>query len=82
MFAISVVSIPMLLDRGTDTVSAVATSVRVLAANPLAMFVWACLIAAIIGISLLTGFFALLVTAPLIGHATWHAYRATVEPAH
>lgn len=80
VFAVSVVSIPMLLDRGGDAVSAVFTSVRVLAANPVAMLVWAALIALIIGLSLLTGFFALLITAPLIGHATWHAYRATVDP--
>jgi uncharacterized membrane protein len=79
VFAVSVVSIPMLLDRGGDAVSAVFTSVRVLAANPVAMLVWAALITLIIGLSLLTGFFALLITAPLIGHATWHAYRATVD---
>lgn len=80
VFAVSVVSIPMLLDRGGDTLSAVFTSARVLADNPVPMLVWAGLIAVIIGASLLTGFYALLITAPLVGHATWHAYRATVEP--
>lgn len=79
VFAISVVSIPMLLDRSTDTISAVLTSVRVLILNPKAMMLWAFLIATIIGLSLLAGLLGLLVTAPLIGHATWHAYRAMVS---
>lgn len=78
VFAVSVVAVPMMLDRGTDPVGAVVTSVRSLARNPLAMAVWAALIVAIIGLSLALWFLPLLVTAPLVGHATWHAYRATV----
>ena len=79
VFAISAVSMPMLLDRRSDTVSAIVTSVRALLTNPKAMFVWALIIAAFIGMSLIAGLIGLLITAPLIGHATWHAYRAIVE---
>jgi uncharacterized membrane protein len=78
VFAVSVVSVPMMLDRGTDTIVAALTSVRALFANPLALLVWALLIVLIIGAGLATFFLGLVVAAPLIGHATWHAYRALV----
>ena len=74
VFAISVVSVPMMLDRDSDTMMAIFTSVRALWANPVPVYLWAALIVAIIGASLLTGMVALLITAPLVGHATWHAY--------
>jgi uncharacterized membrane protein len=74
VFAISVVSVPMLLDRNSDTMMSIFASVRALWLNPLPVYLWAFLIVIIIGASLLSGMVALLVTAPLIGHATWHAY--------
>ena len=75
VFAISVVSAPMILDRESDTISAIFASVRCLFASPGPLALWAAMIVLIIGASLLLGFLPLLVTAPLIGHATWHAYR-------
>jgi len=78
VFAVSVVSVPMMLDRGTDPVVAALTSVRALLANPLPLAVWALLIVLIIGAGFATFFIGLVVAAPLIGHATWHAYRALV----
>lgn len=78
VFAISVVSVPMMLDRDSDTMMAVFTSVRALWTNPLPLYLWAALIVAIIGASLVSGMVGLVVTAPLIGHATWHAYRDLV----
>jgi uncharacterized membrane protein len=78
VFAISVVSIPMMLDRDTDTITAMITSCIALARNPGAMLVWAALIGALILAGLVTWYFALLVTGPLVGHATWHAYRDLV----
>jgi len=80
VFAISVVAVPMMLDRDSDTLTAVFTSVRALAANPLPMLVWAVTIVLVIGASLLAGLLPLVLTGPLVGHATWHAYRAMVEP--
>lgn len=79
VFAIGVISAPMMLDRRTDTFMAVFTSVRTLQANPRALYFWALLVVLLIGLSLLAGFIPLLLTAPLVGHATWHAYRDLVE---
>jgi len=79
VFAISVVSIPLMLDRRTDTMVAIFASVRALLANPGPVYLWAALIVLLIGASLLLWFGLLLVTAPLIGHATWHAYRELLE---
>ena len=78
VFAVSVVSVPMMLDRGTDTIVAALTSVRALFTNPLPLAIWALLIVAIIGIGFATFFVGLVVAVPLIGHATWHAYRNLV----
>lgn len=81
VFAVSAVSVPMMLDRGTDTVVAALTSVRVLLTNPGPLMLWATLIVLLIGAGFATAFVGLVVTAPLIGHATWHAYRELVPPA-
>ena len=78
VFAVSVVSVPMMLDRGTDTIVAALTSVRALFTNPLPLAIWALLIVVIIGIGFATFFVGLVVAVPLIGHATWHAYRSLV----
>lgn len=78
VFAVSVVSVPMMLDRGTDTVVAALTSVRALFANPGPLLLWAALIVAIVGLGFATLFIGLVVAVPLIGHATWHAYQALV----
>ena len=77
-FAISVVSVPLMLDRKTDTMIALFTSVRALWKNTVPLYLWAALIVALIGASLLLSFIPLLLTAPLVGHATWHAYRDLV----
>jgi uncharacterized membrane protein len=79
VFAISVVSVPMMLDRDTDGVVAVLTSLRVFGANLPAMAVWGALILALTAAGFALAFVGLVVTAPVIGHATWHAYRALVE---
>jgi len=78
VFAVSVVSVPMMLDRGNDAVSAAILSVQVLARNPATMAVWAGLIVLLTGIGLATAFLGLVLTMPVIGHATWHAYRDCV----
>ncbi len=75
VFAISVISMPMLLDRGTDTMESIFASAKALWSNPGAMLVWALSIAVIIGVSLVIFLPLLAITAPLIGHATWHAYK-------
>lgn len=77
-FAAGAVSVPMMLDRRTDAVVAVLNSVRALVANPLPMAVWAALIVLLVAGGFATLLVGLVVTGPLVGHATWHAYRALV----
>ncbi|MDH4180568.1 MAG: DUF2189 domain-containing protein [Betaproteobacteria bacterium] len=78
VFAISVVSVPMMLDRDTDGVVAALTSLRACRENVGPMLVWAALIALVVGAGFALWFLGLVVAVPVIGHATWHAYKALV----
>lgn len=78
IFVTSVVSIPMIMDRQTDAVSAGLTSIRACLQNPGVMLIWGALITVVIGVAMLPWFLGLLVAGPVIGHATWHAYRHIV----
>jgi uncharacterized membrane protein len=80
VYAVSVVSIPLMLDRDQDSVTAMITSFLALVKNFPAMAVWALLIVAFTGVGVATLYIGLIFTIPLIGHATWHAYREVVEP--
>ncbi len=77
-FTVSAVSIPLLMDQETDFVSAVGTSVKAMVQNPKAMLLWAGIIAGLMVLGMATLFVGLILIFPLIGHATWHAYRAIV----
>ena len=79
VFSVSAVSIPMLIDRDTDVVTAMATSVRTVLRNPQAMAIWAILVVLITLAGFASLLFGLIVLMPLLGHATWHAYRELVE---
>jgi uncharacterized membrane protein len=79
VFAISAVSIPMLLDRDVNVFVAVATSFTAVRRNWPAMTLWAGLIVAFTAFGMIPLFLGLAVTMPLIGHATWHAYKDVVE---
>jgi len=74
-FAISAVSIPMLVDRKVTAVEAIIASLRTVAANPAAMLFWAGLIVVLTAMAMAPFFLGLPLVIPLIGHATWHAYR-------
>jgi len=78
VFAISVVSVPLLMERDIDVVSAVIVSLQAVARNPKPMLLWAWLIAMLTAFGIATCYIGLIVTFPLVGHATWHAYRETV----
>ncbi len=78
IFAVSVVSMPMILDRQTDAISAGLTSLRLVLTQTAVMLWWGFLIALIVALSMLPWFAGLLVTGPVLGHASWHAYRAAV----
>ena len=79
MFSISVVAVPLMYDRKTDAITAGLTSLTVVAKNPGPMLVWAIILVTLISIGFLTGFLGLIYTAPIAGHATWHAYKALVR---
>ena len=80
VFAISVISVPMMLDRGADTMESIGTSAKALWNNGPAMAAWAACIAGLIGVSLVLFMPLLIITAPLVGHGSWHAYK-TLVPA-
>ncbi|HMN75409.1 MAG TPA: DUF2189 domain-containing protein [Burkholderiaceae bacterium] len=80
IYAVSVVSIPMILDRQTDAISSGLTSIRLCLAQPGVMLLWGVLITLLVVVAMLPGFLGLLVVGPVLGHATWHAYRAAVAP--
>jgi uncharacterized membrane protein len=79
IFMASVVSIPMILDREVDAISASLASLRACLDNPGVMLLWGGLITLIIGLSMLPAFVGLLVTGPVIGHASWHAYQRVMN---
>lgn len=80
IYAVSVVSMPMILDRQTDAISAGLTSVRLCLTEPGVMLLWGALITLLVAAAMLPGFLGLLVVGPVLGHASWHAYRAAVAP--
>lgn len=76
--ALSLVSFPMLIDRDVGLPVAVVTSLRVVQKNPLAALQWGLVVAAALVIGSLPAFLGLIVVLPVLGHATWHLYRAAV----
>jgi len=78
VFAISAVSIPLLMDRDVDAVTAAAVSVKSVIRNPGAMILWGWIISVLMMVGIATAFLGLVVAFPLVGHATWHAYRDLV----
>ncbi len=78
IFAISVVAMPMILDRQTDAITAGLTSLRLCLTQPAVMVFWGALITLLVLLAMAPGFMGLLVVAPVLGHASWHAYRAAV----
>lgn len=79
VFGSTVAAYPLLLDRDTDFITAIATSWRAVRANPGPMIGYGVLVAALIFASILTGLVGLVVVLPLLGHATWHLYRQVVR---
>jgi uncharacterized membrane protein len=80
VFATSVVSLPMLLDRDRmDALSAMITSFNALRKSFGTMLIWAGLVVSLVAFGFAALYVGLIVVLPMIGHATWHAYRETVE---
>ena len=77
---ISVVSFPLMLDRHAGAGDAMVTSLRAVARNPVPMAAWGLIVAVLLVVGSLPAFLGLAVVIPLLGHATWHLYRKTIEP--
>jgi uncharacterized membrane protein len=73
--AVSVVSLPLLLERDVGTAAAIRTSVRAVIANPVPMAVWGLIVAGLLLLGSLPLLVGLAVVIPVLGHATWHLYR-------
>lgn len=80
-FAISVFSIPMMMERRVDALTAMGTSFAIVSKNLAVMLTWGVLVLLLFVLSLLSGLLGLIVVFPILGHGTWHAYRAMVPPA-
>jgi uncharacterized membrane protein len=72
-------SFPMLLDRDVGAAVALSTSLRAVAHNPLTMAIWGVIVAALLVIGSIPCFLGLAVVLPVLGHATWHLYRRTID---
>ncbi|MCB1508289.1 MAG: DUF2189 domain-containing protein [Hyphomicrobiaceae bacterium] len=78
VFAITVVAVPMLLDRHVTSVEAMTTSVRTVLTYPQTMFSWAVFVAFLLVLACVPAFLGLLWVLPVLGHTTWHLYRRLV----
>jgi uncharacterized membrane protein len=81
LFTVTVVSIPLLLDREVDFVTAIITSVKAVIMNPVVMLVWALIVLVLTAGAMVPVFLGLFLVLPVLGHATWHLYERLVEPA-
>lgn len=79
IFCASAFSLPMIMDRKVDMITAVVTSINAVLRNKKVMFVWGLIIAVSILVSFATAFLGFVVLLPMIGHAAWHAYQETIN---
>ena len=77
---VSAISFPIMLDRHTGAGEAIATSIRAVLRNPMPMAAWGLIVAILLVLGSLPAFLGLAVVIPLLGHATWHLYRAVIVP--
>jgi len=79
LFAITVMGLPLLLDREIDFISAMIHSFQAVSENLLPMLAWALLIAVLMLVAMLPYFLGLFLVLPVLGHATWHLYRRVMS---
>lgn len=77
-YAMTVISLPMLVERKVDFLTAIITSLKVVRGNWVVMLGWAAVIAGVLFVAMLPAFLGLLVALPVLGHATWHLYGRAV----
>jgi len=78
-FAVTVCTLPLLVERDINTSDAIHASVRAVSENSLTMVIWALTILIIIGLSFITLMLGFIVLYPLLGHASWHVYRDLID---
>lgn len=82
LFSLTVVSLPLLLEKEIDFVSAMILSARTVQQNFVVMFIWGLMLATLVFVAMLPFFFGLFIVLPMLGHATWHLYRrALCDPS-
>ena len=79
VYAMAVVSIPMILDRDTDAISAAIASIQVVFENTGVMILWGLVLTALVVVALIPWGLGLLLVGPWLGHASWHAYRGAIQ---
>jgi len=79
LYALTVVSLPLLLDRELDFVTAMLTSFALVQANPVVMLAWGAFVGVALFAAMLPGFLGLFIVLPVLGHATWHLYRRALS---
>jgi uncharacterized membrane protein len=79
LFSITVICLPLLLDREVDFVTAMITSFNAVLQNIFPMMIWAAVIVVLLVIGMLPAFLGLLVVLPLLGHSTWHLYQRVLK---
>ena len=79
IYSVSVISMPLMLDKSVDAVTAGLTSMRLVLSQTPVMVFWGALITLAILLAMLPGFMGLLVVGPVIGHASWHAYKQVLS---
>ncbi len=78
VLAMTIVSFPLMLDRGATLETAIATSLRVVRTNPFPIALWGLLVVTLLTLGALPGLIGLAVVLPVLGHATWHLYRKLI----
>jgi len=79
VFIVSAVTVPLIIDRHASAGQAMRASVQVVLANPLAMLVWSAMIVGLAFVGFVTFLLGMIILIPVLGHATWHAYRDLVR---
>ena len=80
LFASTVITMPMLVDRDIDIITAMITSFNTVNKSPFAMIAWGIVVAVLLIVALLPAFLGLIVVLPILGHATWHLYKRAIGP--
>jgi len=78
LFSITIISLPMLVDRDVDCITAIIASVKTVRSNMLVMLVWAAIVVVTLLIAMVPFLLGLFVALPVLGHATWHLYRRAI----